>query len=1381
MNFTHFFTGILASISIAASALLSQPALPQQHFVPQPTIAATAASFPIATSNANTQPIAKARATSSAPKITPSTLAATTFATPPYVTQATLAAKLDELNNQLRSLIFANSAAAPVFTSPQIAAGGDGALFGSLAPPINQLSGTKLSNITVNGISGLTAADIPTNITASNYLPLSGGTITGALTVSTTTATSTISSTLAVLATSTLSGLQLSGANCTAFNNGGKLTTDASGNVVCGNDTSGSGSGTPGGSNTYVQFNDAGSFGGNASFSYDKVANRATLTFASTTAISTAYASSTNLFAGTLTLSAALSVPNGGTGLSTVSPAGVLVGTYAGSGYQQLATSSLGLLTTNVVEGSNLYYTLSRFAGALAGTTTDALAQGAANKYYSSLLFASDLAGTTTDALHEGAANLYFTNNRVAGVIAGTTTNALAEGSTNKYYTDARVGSYISGSSTVPHVGGSAYGDLLSWTGSTWATRATTTLGVALSDTTGTLAVNRGGTNLTSYTPNQLLYASGSGTIGQLATSSLGLLTTDVAEGSNLYWTNTRFDNRLAATTSLPNLTALANLASVGTITSGTWNGSILAVPYGGTGWSNITSGTVLLGNGTGALSTTSAGTNGQVLALVSGVPTWVATTSINNGVSSITQNGGGTAQTGALTFATSSLTTNGDTIGLAITNSGGTFTFAPNISGTRTVAGGGTGQTSFTSGNLLYGSGTNGVQNVATSSLTAGTALSLSGTAGALVGGTSLTINFQAPATSALSVPYASSTALTATALYSTNASTTNLNLSGIANALLKTVNGAVTAAVAGTDYLTAATTFSYPFPSNATSTLLSFNGGLTATNATSTNLFAQSLAASVAYFGGTATSSFSSTGVLTLGTALAVGSGGTGATTFGQGWLYSTGGTTALAASTSPTINYITATSTTATSTIGTGGFAIGSSQFVVQQGSGNVGIGTTGPGAKLDIQSSASRLVDYLRLSSTAANATKDGQRISFYDSPDAVVAGSIDHVKTGAGQYELRFNNWNGSTLAQDMTILTNGNVGIGNTNPGNLLTVGSASRASTIEVYGDGTNQAGVNGLTLHYTGDTHVANITQGTDDSIYFGYNAGSIATINHSTGTYSALSDQRLKKNIQTLAATSGLAAIEALNPVSFTFKSDSTNAPQMGFIAQQVQGVFPQLVGMLGTTTVLNADGSTTTISNTLGLNYTGLISPLVKAVQEIASISDAFKTNLIAWLGDASNGIQDLYASVVHSKEDDTQKLCVGTTCVTPAQFQAMVAAANQSPSNESSPSSQSGDASTALYTPPVIQINGDNPARINVGDTYNDLGATITGPQAGLNLGLKIFLNGQLTSNIVIDTSTVATDTIDYVATDSAGNTATSTRTVIITSTTQADTASTTLR
>jgi hypothetical protein len=74
------------------------------------------------------------------------------------------------------------------------------------------------------------------------------------------------------------------------------------------------------------------------------------------------------------------------------------------------------------------------------------------------------------------------------------------------------------------------------------------------------------------------------------------------------------------------------------------------------------------------------------------------------------------------------------------------------------------------------------------------------------------------------------------------------------------------------------------------------------------------------------------------------------------------------------------------------------------------------------------------------------------------------------------------------------------------------------------------------------------------------------------------------------------------------------------------------------------------------------------------------------------------------------------------------------------------------------TPPSIKIQGSNPATINVGDTYTDLGTIVTDNQ-GHDLGYKTFLDGALVSNILIDTSASATDTW--------GNTATSTRTVII--------------
>jgi hypothetical protein len=50
---------------------------------------------------------------------------------------------------------------------------------------------------------------------------------------------------------------------------------------------------------------------------------------------------------------------------------------------------------------------------------------------------------------------------------------------------------------------------------------------------------------------------------------------------------------------------------------------------------------------------------------------------------------------------------------------------------------------------------------------------------------------------------------------------------------------------------------------------------------------------------------------------------------------------------------------------------------------------------------------------------------------------------------------------------------------------------------------------------------------------------------------------------------------------------------------------------------------------------------------------------------------------------------------------------------------------------------------------------------------GHDLTVHTFLNGTEVVSMVLDTSAVATDTIDYVATNGAGNTATSSRTVLI--------------
>ena len=74
------------------------------------------------------------------------------------------------------------------------------------------------------------------------------------------------------------------------------------------------------------------------------------------------------------------------------------------------------------------------------------------------------------------------------------------------------------------------------------------------------------------------------------------------------------------------------------------------------------------------------------------------------------------------------------------------------------------------------------------------------------------------------------------------------------------------------------------------------------------------------------------------------------------------------------------------------------------------------------------------------------------------------------------------------------------------------------------------------------------------------------------------------------------------------------------------------------------------------------------------------------------------------------------------------------------------------------TPPVITVEGDNPATVELGATYTDAGATADGGET-------------VTTSGTVDTSTVGTYTITYSATDAAGNTGTATRTVNVVDTT----------
>ena len=99
---------------------------------------------------------------------------------------------------------------------------------------------------------------------------------------------------------------------------------------------------------------------------------------------------------------------------------------------------------------------------------------------------------------------------------------------------------------------------------------------------------------------------------------------------------------------------------------------------------------------------------------------------------------------------------------------------------------------------------------------------------------------------------------------------------------------------------------------------------------------------------------------------------------------------------------------------------------------------------------------------------------------------------------------------------------------------------------------------------------------------------NVDGLCTVNPSTSSFSCSSDQRLKKNITSLEAV--LPNLLSLNAVTYLWNKDTElSEKKIGFIAQNVQEFFPQLVQE-------QADGY-------LGVNYSGFSPVLVASLQEL----------------------------------------------------------------------------------------------------------------------------------------------------------------------------------
>jgi hypothetical protein len=186
--------------------------------------------------------------------------------------------------------------------------------------------------------------------------------------------------------------------------------------------------------------------------------------------------------------------------------------------------------------------------------------------------------------------------------------------------------------------------------------------------------------------------------------------------------------------------------------------------------------------------------------------------------------------------------------------------------------------------------------------------------------------------------------------------------------------------------------------------------------------------------------------------------------------------------------------------------------------------------------------------------------------------------------------------------ETMRITSGGPVGIGESNPSHLLTVGASSAGgSYMQVRGAGIsylNSANFAGVGTNFIGFGWASPNIYGTVD------NAVSMVV-----GT---TSDYRLKTNMQPL--TDGLQTVLALRPITYNpVEFDGTvneDKIELGLIAHEVQAIRPSVV--TGEKDAVTEEGKPRYQS----VNYAGLVPDLIKAIQEQQQIIEQLKARLDA---------------------------------------------------------------------------------------------------------------------------------------------------------------------